>query len=89
MRCTSKSRRTLLTLVEDVLFNRRDDATERLIDFGVSYQAEAKDPAKELEWRGFPLEKRFEYALLNGITDFVDADTAEALEAYPAPLRYH
>ena len=76
----------LLERVEDVLFNRRPDATERLIDFGTSYQAEAKDPKAALEWRSLPLAKRFEHALLKGVTEFVDEDTAEALTVYDAPL---
>ncbi|WP_428261949.1 methionine synthase [Haliangium sp.] len=72
--------------VEDVLLNRRPDATERLIDFAAGYQGEGKRQEDTKAWRQGSLEARFEHALVKGITDHVDEDVAEALEAYPSPL---
>ena len=76
----------LLTKVEDVLFNRNENATEALIDFASSYQAEAKDKTKTQEWRKAPLAERLAHALRHGISDHVDEDTHEAIEAYDKPL---
>ncbi len=77
---------TLRERVEDVLLNRRPDATERLIDFASSYQHEGKREQDTAAWRQTSLEARLSHALVKGITDHVDEDIAEALEAYPAPL---
>ncbi|MFO8030603.1 MAG: methionine synthase [Cyclonatronaceae bacterium] len=69
----------LLELVEDVLLNRRPDATERLVAFAETLrQEEGKDTAKADEWRSRPVEKRLEHALLKGIIDHIDEDTEEA-----------
>jgi 5-methyltetrahydrofolate--homocysteine methyltransferase len=68
----------LLECVEDVLLNRRDDATERLLEFAQSVKGEAKSKEKDLSWREAPVEKRIEYALVKGIVDFIEADTEEA-----------
>ena len=76
----------LLELVEDVLLNRRTDATERLIDFAETYQQEAKKQTKTLEWRQGTIEERLEHALVKGITDFIQADTEEARQKYGKPL---
>lgn len=78
----------LLVYIEDVLLNRRPDATERLIDFSEKFKGvtkEAVDPAVE-EWRLGPVEDRLKYALLKGITEFIDADTEEARQKYSKPL---
>ncbi len=72
--------------VEDVLFDRRPDATERLIDFAATYQKEGKEETDQLAWRTEPLAKRLEHALLKGITEFIDDDVAEALATYDAPI---
>lgn len=77
----------LLEHVEDVLLDRRDDATERLIAFaetlkGVAGKKEEKDEA----WRNESLEKRIAHALVKGVTDFIEADMEEALANYPLPL---
>jgi 5-methyltetrahydrofolate--homocysteine methyltransferase len=72
--------------VEDVLLNRRPDATERLIEFAESVKSKGKSKEEQLAWRAEPLEKRIEHALLKGITDFVDDDVAEALRVYDKPL---
>jgi len=76
----------LRTCVEDVLFNRDADATERLIDFASSYKSDAKKEENVLAWREEPLAQRLGHALVKGVTKFVDEDIAEALEFYDAPL---
>lgn len=77
----------LLVYIEDVLLNRRPDATERLIDFSETVQAKDKvDDGKALEWRNESVAKRLEHALLKGITDFIDEDTEEARLMHPRPL---
>lgn len=77
----------LLELVEDVLLNRRADATERLIDFAESFKGDGKVKVKEtLAWREETVQKRLAHALVKGIVDFVEADTEEARQQYPAPL---
>ena len=77
----------LLELVEDVVLNRREDATERLIEFAENVRGEAKTKKKDDEWRNFSLEKRMEHSLVKGITEFIDEDTAEALEKIKSPLK--
>jgi len=76
----------LRDLIEDALFDRRDDATERLVDYAGEVKGEGKQREVDLSWREAPLGKRFEHALLKGVTDFVDEDVAEALATYPTPL---
>ncbi len=72
----------LLEKVEDVLLNRRDDATEILVDFAEQFKGQtgAKKQEADLSWREAPVAKRLEHALLRGITDFIDQDTQEALD---------
>jgi 5-methyltetrahydrofolate--homocysteine methyltransferase len=78
---------TLLTLVEDVLFNRRADATERLTEFADSIKSSSKKETKAVEeWRTKTVEERLKYALVKGISEFVVADTTEALEKFKRPL---
>jgi 5-methyltetrahydrofolate--homocysteine methyltransferase len=72
--------------VEDVLLNRRDDATERLVDFAGTVQAKAKEPAEEKAWRAMPVGERLTHALVHGITDFIEADTEEARRKVSKPL---
>ncbi len=77
----------LLERVEDVLFNRRPDATERLTEFAESIKGDGgRSAKKELEWRSWPLAKRIEHALVRGIADFIEEDTEEARRQYPSPL---
>ncbi|HEY3486612.1 MAG TPA: vitamin B12 dependent-methionine synthase activation domain-containing protein, partial [Gammaproteobacteria bacterium] len=65
--------------VEDVVLNRRKDATERLLGLAEKYRAGGGEIQKEtLEWRGWPVNKRLEHALVKGITDYIDADVEEA-----------
>jgi len=74
--------------VEDVVLNRRDDATDRLLDVaeGFKGQAGAKARAQDLSWRELHVEKRLEHALVNGIDEFVIDDTEEARLATDRPL---
>ncbi len=76
----------LLTRVEDVLLNRRDDATERLVDFAESVKAKDKAPIEKEAWRSGPVEERLSHALVKGIVDFIDADTEEARQKSTRPL---
>ncbi len=77
----------LLELVEDVLLNRRPDATERLIKFAESIKH--KDPAEveaEQTWRKGTVEERLAHALVDGIVDYIEPDVEEARRKYPKPL---
>ncbi len=76
----------LLEKIEDVLFNRRDDATENLVEFASTLKQKTKEQLKDDEWRGRSLEERLSYALTKGVTEFIDADIAEALATYNKPL---
>ncbi len=79
--------RELLELVEDVLLNRRPDATERLIAFAEQHKQSGKTETREAEeWRSWPVEKRLEHALVKGIVEFIDADAEEARQKYGRPL---
>ncbi len=68
----------LMERVEDVLLDRRDDATERLLDFAETVKGEARSKEKDLAWRDAPVSKRIEHALVKGIVDFIEADVEEA-----------
>ena len=72
--------------VEDLVLNRRADATERLLTLAASFGGNTVRKEDELLWRKEPLAKRIAHALINGNADFVDADIAEALTVYPRPL---
>ncbi|MFN2508409.1 MAG: methionine synthase [Chthoniobacterales bacterium] len=72
--------------VEDVLLNRRDDATERLVEFAESVKARDKAPVEKEAWRSAPVEERLSHALVHGIVDFIEADTEEARRKSPRPL---
>jgi 5-methyltetrahydrofolate--homocysteine methyltransferase len=78
----------LLELVEDVLLNRRPDATERLIAFAETVKGKGKEQtAKEAEeWRSGTVEERLSHALVKGIVDFIDADVEEARQKYSTGL---
>jgi 5-methyltetrahydrofolate--homocysteine methyltransferase len=73
---------------EDVVLNRRPDATERLLDLAERFKGAGGREARErdLAWREWPVEKRLEHALVNGNTDFIDGDTEEARLAAERPL---
>ena len=72
--------------VEDVLLNRRDDATERLVDFAESVKSKGKTPVKDEAWRVEPVEERLKHALVKGIVDYIDTDTEEARQQCKRPL---
>jgi 5-methyltetrahydrofolate--homocysteine methyltransferase len=76
----------LLERIEDVLFNRRDDATERLVEIAERFRGEGKKRELDLGWRDAPVAKRLEFALVHGIVDFVEDDTEEARQAAARPL---
>ncbi|HKG67482.1 MAG TPA: methionine synthase [Segetibacter sp.] len=79
----------LRNLCEDVLLNRNNDnnqATEALINFAESVKAKGKETVKDEAWRNELVEKRLAHSLVNGITDYVEADTEEARKKYPKPL---
>src|SRR5580658_6064388 len=76
----------LLELVEDVLLNRRPDATERLVKFADTVKQKDKAGVVEDEWRKGTVEQRLEHALVKGIVDFIDADTEEAFKKIGRPL---
>ena len=76
----------LLELVEDVLLNRRPDATERLIKFAESVKQKGKVEVAADEWRNGTVEERLSHALVKGIVDHIDGDTEEARLKYGKPL---
>jgi 5-methyltetrahydrofolate--homocysteine methyltransferase len=77
----------LLEYVEDVLLNRRPDATERLIDYSSQMKAtKSETEAVVEEWRGGPVEERLKHALLKGVSDYIEVDTEEARQKYGRPL---
>jgi len=79
----------LLTKVEDVLFNRNENATEALTDYAESVKdAKGKGKAiKDLTWRTLPVKERLAHSLVKGITDFIEADTEEARKSFDKPIK--
>jgi 5-methyltetrahydrofolate--homocysteine methyltransferase len=76
----------LLERVEDVIFARRPDATERLIEIAERAKGEVTTRERDLAWREQSVEKRLAHALVHGIVDFIEVDTEEARAALPRPL---
>jgi len=76
----------LLEHVEDLVLNRRPDATERLLDFAQNLKEEEEKTVRKDEWRELPLEKRLEHALVKGLPDYIEEDLAEALPHYSPTL---
>ncbi len=76
----------LLERVEDVLLNKREDATERLIEFAENVKQKDKTEEKVDEWRSYEVEKRLSYALVKGKVDFIDEDVEEARQKYSSPI---
>lgn len=76
----------LLKLVEDVILNRCDDATEKLTEYANQNLSSEKVKAEESQWRTLPLEERISHSLVKGITEFIDIDINEAIKKYPKPL---
>ena len=76
----------LRELCEDVILNRNPDATEKLVIFADTVQAKGKEVKVDDAWRNNVVEERLKHALVNGITDYIDADTEVARLKYPKPL---
>ncbi|SFQ51085.1 methionine synthase [Parafilimonas terrae] len=79
----------LKKLCEDVILNHNNDnneATEKLIAFADTVKRKGKEEKKDDAWRNTPVEERLKHSLVNGITDFIEADTEEARQKYPKPL---
>ena len=76
----------LLELVEDVLFDRRADATDRLVTFAETVNGSGTRRVVDLAWRDAPVEQRLAYALVHGVVDFIDDDTEEARQRAARPL---
>ena len=76
----------LLALVEDVLLNRRPDATERLVGFAETVKQKGKAAVKDDEWRAKPVAERLAHALVKGLTDYIDQDVEEARQLSARPL---
>ena len=76
----------LLELVEDVLFDRRTDATDRLVAFASTVSGTGTKRAVDLSWRDAPVAERLSYALVHGIVDFIEDDTEEARQTAVRPL---
>ncbi|WP_372366537.1 methionine synthase [Candidatus Uabimicrobium sp. HlEnr_7] len=77
----------LLVLIEDVLLNRRDDATERLLDFAQTVKSDKKIEKSTEEWRELSVEKRLSHALVKGIVTHIDKDIEEARQKYGRPIK--
>jgi len=76
----------LLEHVEDILFNRREDATERMVEFAEGVRGSGKKQEVDLSWREASVEERLQHALVHGILDFIEADTEEARQNFDRPL---
>mgnify|MGYP000294478823 FL=1 len=76
----------LLERVEDVLLDRREDSTERLLDFAESFKGESKERVKDDTWRKGTVQERITHALVKGITEFIVDDTEEARQQLDKPL---
>ncbi|HOW76692.1 MAG TPA: methionine synthase [Candidatus Competibacteraceae bacterium] len=81
--------RELRDRVEDVILNRRPDATERLLEIADQYKEgeTAAAPEKAQEWRSWPVAKRLEHALIKGIDEFIEVDTEDARQQFARPLQ--
>jgi len=76
----------LLERVEDIIFNRRPDATERMIEFAATVKGGVARKEQDLAWRSAAVEARLSHALVHGALDFIEADVEEARQKYPRPL---
>jgi 5-methyltetrahydrofolate--homocysteine methyltransferase len=77
----------LLERVEDVLFNRRDDATERLVEFADTIKSKGKEVVRDEQWRTGTVEERLSHALVKGIIEYLDDDVEEARQKYDKPIQ--
>lgn len=78
--------KTLLELVEDVLLNRREDGTERLVEYADTIKSKGKEVVRDEEWRKGTVQERLSHALVKGIIEYLDADVEEARQTYSKPL---
>jgi 5-methyltetrahydrofolate--homocysteine methyltransferase len=76
----------LLVYIEDVILNRRPDATERLLDFAENFKGEEKKKEVEQEWRSAPVNERLSHALVKGIVDYIDEDVEECRHQFKRPI---
>lgn len=76
----------LLEYVEDVLLNRRSDATERLLDYAEKVKGDSKKREVDLEWRNQSVQERLKHALIKGIVEFIDQDVEECRKEYARPI---
>jgi 5-methyltetrahydrofolate--homocysteine methyltransferase len=76
----------LLERVEDIIFNRRPDATERMVEFAAAVKGGGMKREQDLSWRSSPVEARLSHALVHGAIDFIEQDVEEARQKYPRPL---
>ena len=77
----------LLSRIEDVLLDRRSDATERLISYAEDHRGKAREEKEVLLWRSTSVEERLRHALITGMTEHIEADTEEARLKYDSPLQ--
>ncbi len=78
--------RDLLERVEDVLLNRRPDATERLVEFAESFKGQTREQVEDLSWREAPVRERLAHAMVKGITSYIVEDTEEARQQSERPI---
>jgi 5-methyltetrahydrofolate--homocysteine methyltransferase len=76
----------LLEHVEDIIFDRRPDATERMVEFAETVKGGGLERELDLSWREASVQERLSHALVHGIVEFIEADTEEARQQYPRPL---
>jgi 5-methyltetrahydrofolate--homocysteine methyltransferase len=76
----------LLTHVEDVLLNRRPDATERLLELAETVKGDGKKKEVDLSWRNVPVKERLSHALVKGLVEFIDEDVEECRKLYKRPI---
>ncbi len=76
----------LLEHVEDIIFNRRPDATERMVEFAATVKGAGKKREHDIAWREASVETRLSHALVHGVVDFIEVDVEEARQKYPRPL---
>jgi 5-methyltetrahydrofolate--homocysteine methyltransferase len=77
----------LLERVEDVLLNRRDDATERLVEYADTIKSKGKEVIRDEEWRKGSVEERLSHSLVKGIVEYLDNDVEEARQKYARPIQ--
>jgi len=77
----------LREVIEDVLFNRSDGATEKLVELANTVRGKLKKTTRDLAWRKAPVEKRLSFALVEGIVEFIEGDVEEARQNYKRPIQ--